>query len=125
MKSKILLLAGMFALATSVQADEVVKAVPDNTLGQAVGGWSAFLIGGAVGGPVGAVIGGIAGAWSGGHIQQATDNSENGYLVQAENGSRQYIRSPNQAFTVGDQVKITGIRIIADENQSMAKASPE
>lgn len=118
MKSKILVLTGLLVLTAPVQADEIVEAVPDNTIGQAVGGWGSFLIGGAVGGPIGAIVGGIAGAWTGGNIQQATDQSENGYLVQAEDGSTQYIRSPNQDFTVGDQVKVDGIRVIADENQS-------
>ncbi|WDE12173.1 hypothetical protein [Thalassomonas haliotis] len=118
MKSKILILTGFLVLTAPVQADEIVEAVPDNTIGQAVGGWSSFLIGGAVGGPIGAIVGGIAGAWTGGNIQQAADKSENGYLVKAEDGSTRYIRSPNQAFAVGDQVKVTGIRVIADENQS-------
>ena len=118
MKSKMLILAVILTLTAPVQADEIVEAAPDNTLGQAVGGWSSFLIGGAVGGPLGAIVGGIAGAWTGGNIQQATDSSENGYVVSADDGSTQYIRSPNQTFSVGDKVKVTGIRVIADENQS-------
>ena len=117
-KYKTFLIAGLLALTTSVQADEVIASVPDNTLGQAVGGWSSFLLGGAVAGPVGAIVGGIAGVWAGGNIQQATNNSENGYLVKGDNGTTHYIRSPNQAFSPGDQVKVVGIRVVADENQS-------
>lgn len=90
---------------------EVIKALPDNTVGKGVGGTSTMLIGGAIAGPIGAAIGGIAGIFIGEQVQQSTGQSSQAYQVKLDDGSIETFRSPNYTFNVGDKVNVSGIRI--------------
>ncbi len=112
LKNKIILLAAVLPLAASsfVMADQIVGQSADKTVGKTLGGWSAFLMGGAAGGPVGAIVGGLAGAWAGGEIQEANDASGNTYQIRKADGELVDLRSPNHEFAIGDEVVIQGIR---------------
>jgi outer membrane lipoprotein SlyB len=114
-KIKSLLLIPMLLLSHQSNADEVVQRVPDNSVGQVIGGWSSVLIGGVLGGPIGAIAGGLAGAWAGGGVQELSGASGNSYVVKQENNTEVLIRSPNYTFEVGDKVKIVGLRVIPIE----------
>ena len=110
-KKKIVLCALLpLAISSAVMADKVVDQSADNTAGKALGGWSAFVIGGAAGGPVGAIVAGLAGTWAGGEIQSASESSGNTYQIKKTNGEVVQLRSPNHEFAIGDKVIIQGIR---------------
>lgn len=109
------LLSAVLSIAPLSQADTVVGEAPDTAVGKGIGGWFGVLIGGAVGGPVGALAVGIVGAWSGGEIQQASGQSGVAYRVQGDDGSETLVRSPNKTWHSGDQVLITGNRLVAAE----------
>jgi len=108
--------AVLAATSLASNANEVIKHIPDNSVGIMVGGWSSFLVGGAVAGPIGAVVGGIAGAWAGANIQEETEISGNAYLIRLDDGSEQVFRSPNYVFKAGDKVEIEGIRAVPLKN---------
>jgi len=97
-------------------ANEVVKHIPDNSVGKVVGGWTSFLVGGAVAGPIGAIVVGLAGAWAGGNVQEEIGSSGNAYLIRLNDGSEQVFRSPNFVFKPGDKVEIEGIRAVPLKN---------
>jgi outer membrane lipoprotein SlyB len=112
---KSMVLIPMLLVSSYSNADEVVQRVPDNSVGQVIGGWSSVLIGGVLGGPIGAIAGGLVGAWAGGGVQELSGTSGNSYLVKQENDEEVLIRSPNYTFQVGDKVKIVGLRAIPIE----------
>lgn len=106
--------AGVFVMMLSplLFAVEVVKEVEDTVGGKAVGGALGLLIGGAVsGGPVGALAGGLLGVWGGGFAQSEAGLSQRAYLVKADNGELETVRSPGQAFESGDPVKVVDGRL--------------
>ena len=96
--------------AGSAAAAEVTGHSPDKTGGRILGGWTAFLIGGAVAGPVGAIVAGLGGAWAGGEVQDASGNSGQLHQVRTDSGETVTLRSPGRTFAVGEQVSIDGMR---------------
>ncbi len=111
-KKTIVLVSATLPLIVSsfVMADTVVGHSADKTAGKALGGMSAFLIGGAAGGPVGAIVAGLAGSWAGGKMQEATNFTGNTYQIRKTNGDHVDLRSPNHEFAIGNEVMIQGIR---------------
>ncbi len=118
-KAKIKAISFAVLVSTSLvsNANEVVKHIPDNSIGKVTGGWASFLAGGAVAGPIGAIVGGVAGAWIGANVQEKTGISGNAYLIRLDDGSEQIFRSPNFVFKLGDKVKIEGIRAVPVTNK--------
>lgn len=100
-----------YSSATFASPGEVIGRSPDNTGGRLLGGWSAFLIGGAAAGPFGALAGAMLGGWAGDKTQAATQQSGNRYLVKTVDGNVSQFRSPNHTFDIGEKVEIDGIRI--------------
>jgi hypothetical protein len=90
--------------AAAVQADEVIKETPDNSLGALYGGLSGVLIGGAAGGPLGALVGAGIGLFAGEGAQQVSGLSQRAYVVRTAQGEEATVRSPNAQFHKGDQV---------------------
>lgn len=80
---------------SSVNADEIVSEVKDQTSGKATGGMM-----------VGAGIGALFGS----EAQEASDTSDRAYVVRTDNGELKTVRSPNRIFAVGDKVEIRGNR---------------
>lgn len=97
-------------ISRNLNANEVVKKVPGNSVGQVIGGW--FLIGGAVDRPTGAIVGGLAGTYASGEAQESTGKRLNSYLVQSDQGILVLMRSPNHVFQLVDKVVIEGIRAL-------------
>jgi len=125
-KLGISLLVAMVLQAGTVNADTVIKEVPDTLPGKGFGGISGFMTGAAAGGPIGAIIGIGLGWLGGGAIQEAAGSAGKGYHVRREDGSETVIRSPNHEFSPGDRVKIVGNRLVADrggESQQPATLS--
>lgn len=101
-----------FSAGGVAETGVVLSEGKSNVTGQAVGGISSLIVGGAVaGGPVGSLLGGLAGIWIGGETQDHLQASERLYEVKDSSGNIQQFRSPNHQFNVGDQVEISGIRI--------------
>ncbi|MEQ8803757.1 MAG: hypothetical protein RLP45_17110 [Haliea sp.] len=96
--------------AGSAAAAEVTGHSPDKTGGRILGGWTAFLIGGAAAGPVGAIVAGLGGAWAGGEVQEASGNSGQLHRIRTDSGETLTLRSPGRTFAVGEQVSIDGMR---------------
>jgi outer membrane lipoprotein SlyB len=90
--------------AAGVQADEVIKETPDNSVGALYGGLSGVLIGGAAGGPLGALVGAGIGLFAGEGVQQVTGLSQRAYVVKTAQGEQATVRSPNAQFSAGDRV---------------------
>jgi len=101
----------LYGAATVGYADEVIGRAPSNLVGQTLGGWSGFLVGGAVAGPAGAIATGLAAAWFGGEVQEATGLSEQAYQVEQASGEVVVVRSPNRHWRTGDQVLIKANRL--------------
>lgn len=106
-------LFALVALLVSHQAgaDQVIRAVPDTTVGKGVGGLTGVMVGGAAGGPLGALVGGVAGFFVGTGVQQKVGLSEQGYEVAADSGEVYRVRSPRVTFASGDEVSRSGSRI--------------
>lgn len=94
---------------SSVNADEIVSEVKDQTSGKATGGMTGMMVG-AVGGPIGALVGAGIGALFGSEAQEASDTSDRAYVVRTDSGELKTVRSPNRTFAVGDKVEIRGNR---------------
>ncbi len=109
---KAISLAVLVTTSLVSNANEVVKHIPDNSVGKVVGGSTSFLVGGAIAGPIGAIVVGLAGAWAGSNVQEETGASGNAYLIRLDDGSEQVFRSPNFVFKPGDKVEIEGIRAV-------------
>jgi hypothetical protein len=90
--------------AAAVQADEVIKEIPDNSVGALYGGLSGVLIGGAAGGPLGALVGAGIGLFAGEGAQQVSGLSQRAYVVKTAQGEEATVRSPNAQFRAGDRV---------------------
>ncbi|MFB8830513.1 hypothetical protein [Azotobacter salinestris] len=108
---KLGILALTFGLLTigSVNADEIVREVKDQTSGKATGGMTGMMVG-AVGGPIGALVGAGVGALFGGSAQDAAGGSDRAYVVRTDSGELKTVRSPNRVFAAGDKVEIRGNR---------------
>lgn len=121
MKKQLVTIAMAAALqAGVVQADTVVKAVPDKMPGRILGAFSGLMIGAAGGGPVGigVVIGASLGWFAGGELQEAGGLSGNAYRVRDEDGGVSTVRSPNQTWSSGDRVDVVGGRLRATDQLS-------
>ncbi len=94
--------------APAVHAATVVEEVPDTLPGQGFSGLSAFMAGMAAGGPVAAIGAGLAGAWVSGKVQESTGLHGRAYRIENEDGSTSIVRSPQQEWAIGDQVKVNG-----------------
>ena len=105
------LLIAMALQAGTVNADMVIKEVPDTLPGKGFGGVSGFMAGAAAGG---AIVGIGLGWLGGGAAQDAAGGAGKAYQVRREDGSETVIRSPNREFSPGDRVKIVGNRLVAD-----------
>ncbi|MFC3152648.1 hypothetical protein ACFOEK_16550 [Litoribrevibacter euphylliae] len=110
-KTTLISLVLLYGAATVGYADEVVGRAPNNLVGQTLGGWSGFLLGGAVAGPVGAIAGGLASAWVGGEAQEISGFSESAYQVKDDQGNVSVVRSPNRQWQIGDHVVVQGRRL--------------
>lgn len=107
MKKLNAVLLGILLLgASAVHAATVVEEVPDTLPGKGFSGLSGFMAGMAAGGPVVAIGAGLAGAWVGGKVQESTGLQGRAYRIENEDGSTSIIRSPNQEWSIGDQVKV-------------------
>ncbi len=111
MKIQSLFILVALAVSHQASADEVIRKVPDTTVGKSVGVLTGVMVGGAAGGPVGALAGGAAGFFMGSGAQNAAGLSERSYEVATENGTLYRVRSPKATFAVGDQVRRSGPRI--------------
>lgn len=116
-----ILLSAALVLATGVQADIVVREVPDTAPGKGYGGVTGLMVG-SVGGPLGAVVGVGVGLLLGGEAQEVLGLEGKAYEVRAFDGSLRTVRSPNQIFEPGDEVVIQNGRLIkqADKVYSMS-----
>jgi len=99
---------GMLTVS-SVNADEIVREVADQTSGKATGGMTGMMVG-AVGGPIGALVGAGVGALLGGSAQDVAGGSDRAYVVRTDSGELKTVRSPNRTFAAGDKVEIRGNR---------------
>lgn len=105
--SACLLLAG----ASAAIADEVISQEGDTTVGSGFGAGTGLLAGGAIGGPVGALVGAGAGLLFGSGVQNVTGQEGRAYKVRNSSGEIRTVRSPNEVFTVGQQVEVSGNRL--------------
>lgn len=94
-------------------ADEVIAVADDHTAGKAAGTITGVMLGAAAGGPLGALAGAGLGWLAGWGIQSGTGLSETAYAVRREDGETALVRSPNQQFSIGDQVDQSGRRLRA------------
>ena len=99
--------------AGSVNAAEVLEETKDQTTGKSVGGMNGMMIG-AIGGPIGMLIGAGIGALFGGEAQEAAGLSDRAYKVRTADGAEKIVRSPAEAFAVGDKVETRGNRVFSD-----------
>ncbi len=107
----------LLSTAISSNADTVVKEVPDTKPGQIFGGVVGFMVG-SIGGPLGALAGGGISWLTGGEIQQASGLAGRAYEVEKVDGSLEIVRSPNQQWQPGDEVRIENERLVAFEQES-------
>jgi len=109
-----LALAGALLASTTAYADTVTGEVLDTMPGKGVAGVSGFLVGGfASGGPAGALVGGVLGWILGDTTQQALGVGDTAYRVETADGKEVVVRSPNQSWATGDEVRIVGNRLVA------------
>jgi len=94
--------------ASAVHAATVVEEVPDTLPGKGFAGLSGFMAGMVAGGPVGAIGASLASAWLGGKVQETTGLHGRAYRIENEDGSTSIVRSPQQEWSIGDQVKVNG-----------------
>ena len=102
-------------LSSLCQADEVIREVPDTTAGKGFGALTGMMVG-AAGGPIGILIGAGAGFFAGSTVQEGIGKTEIAYEVKNANGETSTVRSPNERFEVGQQVKRMGSRLVASED---------
>lgn len=101
----------------SVHADTITGEALDTMPGKGVGSLSGFLMGGFVsGGPLGALLGGGLGWLLGDKTQAAAGLGDTAYRVEKANGEVVIVRSPNKAWSVGDEVRIVGKRLVAEHH---------
>lgn len=103
---------GIFGAASAI-ADEVISQEGDTTVGSGFGAGTGVLVGGAVGGPVGALVGAGVGLFVGGGVQTVSGLEGRAYKVRSGAGEEQVVRSPNESFTIGQQVETSGGRLRA------------
>ncbi|WP_150302853.1 hypothetical protein [Pseudomonas saliphila] len=115
MKKSMVSVAAILLLSSSlVQADQVVEAKEDRMVGGGFGGLTGFMVGGAVGGPIGALVGGGLGYFGGKGAQQAAGLDQTLYVIQAEDGSLNRVRTSSaDGFAVGEAVNRDGSNLSA------------
>ena len=114
MRSPILLCLLLCLLSPALTlADQVIREVPETTVGKGYGALTGMMVGAATGGPVGAIAGAGAGFWIGSSVQKESGLSGTAYEVENDQGVRNTVRSPNARFTVGQQVTQKGSRLVA------------
>lgn len=112
MKASPILALTLTLLATPfAQADQVIREVPENTAGRGYGALSGIMLGAAAGGPIGALAGAGAGFWLGGSLQQQMGLSGRAYEIEDAQDERHVVRSPNETFSPGQNVRRQGSRI--------------
>ena len=107
-------LCGAMVCTGGVMADKVIETVPDTLPGKGFGALSGFMAGSMIGGPLGAMAGTVVGAWAGGVIQESSGLHRDAYRVERADGSHVVVRSPQRAWSPGDQVAVVDGRLAVD-----------
>ncbi|WP_207891823.1 hypothetical protein [Thiogranum longum] len=96
--------------------------MPDTLPGKAFGGLAGFMVGAAVGGPVGAIGVGFASVWLGGNVQETTGLHGRAYRIKSHDGTIRIVRSPQQQWSIGDQVQVDDNRLAYLEKQQVSRS---